>query len=75
MLFSKYKQWIEMKCVCGNEAKKIKTELELFDGSLMVRDVEAYYCPSCKEELFTSEQLKQIQQRCDWDGNRQGSKG
>ncbi len=64
-----------MKCVCGAEAKKIKTELELFDGSLMVRDVEAYYCPSCKEELFTSEQLKLIQQRCDWDGNRQGSKG
>ena len=52
-----------MKCVCGTEAKKIKTELELFDGTLLVRDVDAYYCPSCKEELFTSEQGGKIQEK------------
>jgi len=63
LLLSKYRQWIEMKCVCGTEAKKIKTALELFDGTLMIGDVEAYCCPSCKEELFTSEQGGKVQKK------------
>ena len=54
---------MQMRCVCGAETKKIKTELELFDGSLLVRDVEAYYCISCKEELFTSEQGGKVQKK------------
>ncbi len=46
-----------MKCVCGAKAEKIKTELELFDGSIVLKDVDAYYCPKCKEEILTTDQL------------------
>jgi len=46
-----------MKCVCGAKVEKIKTELELFDGSAVLKEVDAYYCPDCEEEVLTTEQL------------------
>ena len=38
-------------CVCGTKAEKIKTLLELFDGDVMIKDVDALYCPKCDMEL------------------------
>jgi|SRR3989344_3210971 len=49
-----------MKCVCGNELEEIKTEMDFFDGKLIVRDVKAFYCGNCKEELFDSEEGNRI---------------
>ncbi|MBI4214803.1 YgiT-type zinc finger protein [archaeon] len=43
-----------MKCTCGTEIREIKTDMDFFDGTVIVRGVDAYYCPKCKEELFTS---------------------
>ena len=52
-----------MKCVCGAKMKGIRTELELFDGSVTVRDVEAWRCPKCKEDLFTSGQGDKVREK------------
>ena len=49
-----------MKCVCGAKAEKIKTELELFDGDIVLKDVDAYYCPECEEEILTTDQLSLV---------------
>jgi YgiT-type zinc finger domain-containing protein len=49
-----------MKCVCGEKLKEIKTEMDFFDGSVIVRDVNAFYCPKCKEELFDSKEGDKI---------------
>ncbi len=46
-----------MKCVCGNELQEIMTEMDFFDGKLIMRDVKAFYCSKCKEELFDSKLL------------------
>lgn len=43
-------------CACGAQAREITTDLELFDGDVVIRNVKALYCPECKEEVFTSEQ-------------------
>lgn len=43
--------------------KKIKTDMELYDGSIVVKDVEAYYCEKCNEEVFTSEQAEKAQNK------------
>jgi len=53
----------EMRCVCGAKAEKIKTELELFDGSVVLKEVDAYYCPDCEEEILTTEQLSSARDR------------
>ena len=45
-----------MNCVCGNKLTKIKTEMDFFDGEVIVRNVDAFYCSNCKEELFDSKQ-------------------
>ncbi|MFH1055156.1 MAG: YgiT-type zinc finger protein [Candidatus Altiarchaeota archaeon] len=50
-------------CVCGAKWQKIKTKLELFGGDIIVNDVDAYYCPECKEELFTSDQAAAAQDK------------
>jgi len=49
-----------MNCVCGARLEKIKTEIDFFDGKVIVRDVEAFYCPECKEELFNSKQGNEL---------------
>lgn len=49
-----------MKCVCGEEAKKITTEMKLFGGNVIIRNIEAFYCPKCKEEVMTTEQIKKV---------------
>ena len=49
-----------MKCVCGAKMDKIKTEMDFFDGKVIVRDVNAFYCPKCKEELFDSKEGDKI---------------
>ena len=49
-----------MKCVCGSSLRKIKTDMDFFDGKIIVKDVEAHYCNSCKEELFTAAQGDEI---------------
>ena len=53
----------EIKCVCGTEVEKIKTELELFDGDILLKGVDAYYCPNCKEEILTTDQLSSARER------------
>ncbi len=53
----------ELRCVCGAKAEKIKTELELFDGSVVLKDVDAYYCPRCKEEILTTDQLSSAREK------------
>jgi len=50
----------EPRCICGAKAEKIKTDLELFDGSVVLKEVDAYYCPDCEEEVLTTEQLSLI---------------
>ena len=52
-----------MKCVCGTTLKPIKTEMDLYDGSISVKNVDAYYCPHCKEEIFTAEQGENIREK------------
>lgn len=49
-----------MKCVCGEKLKEIKTEMDFFDGSVIVKDVKAFYCSKCKEELFDSKEGDKI---------------
>jgi len=49
-----------MNCVCGKKMKGIKTEMDFFDGSVMVRDVNGFYCSECKEELFDSKEGDKI---------------
>lgn len=43
-----------MNCVCGNNLEEILTEMDFFDGKIIMRDVKAFYCSNCKEELFES---------------------
>lgn len=50
-------------CVCGAKARKIKTRLELYDGDVVIKDVDALYCPECDMELMTSEQVVDAQGR------------
>ncbi len=45
-----------MNCVCGNKLREIRTEMDFFDGKLIMRDVKAFYCSNCKEELFDSKE-------------------
>lgn len=45
------------KCVCGTTLRKIKTEMELFGGDVLVKNVDASWCPNCKEELMDSGQI------------------
>lgn len=52
-----------MKCACGSTLKEIKTELELLDGDVMLKNVDAYYCPKCKEEVLTSGQIEAARQK------------
>ena len=49
-----------MKCVCGAKLTEIKTDMDFFDGKIIVRDVTAFYCPKCKEELFDSKEGDRI---------------
>src|SRR5512135_2262058 len=51
------------KCVCGGKLRKIKTRLELFGGDITINGVEAYFCPACGEELFTTDQAADAQER------------
>jgi YgiT-type zinc finger domain-containing protein len=49
-----------MNCVCGARLEKISTEMSFFDGKVIVKDIEAHYCPNCKEEVFDSKQGDEI---------------
>jgi len=51
------------ECACGAKARSIKTRLELYDGSVIINDVDALYCPECNEELMTSEQVAAAKER------------
>ena len=48
---------MDNRCVCGAKAKKIKTRLELYDGNIIINNVDALYCPECNGELMTTDQL------------------
>ncbi|MFH0986963.1 MAG: YgiT-type zinc finger protein [Candidatus Micrarchaeota archaeon] len=52
-----------MKCVCGSKLKKIKTDEEYFGGKVVLKGVDGYYCPKCKEELFTMQQIIDTQKK------------
>ena len=45
-----------MRCVCGNKLQEIETEMDFFDGNLIMRNIKAFYCSKCKEELFDSKE-------------------
>jgi hypothetical protein len=49
-----------MKCVCGNKLQEIETEMDFFDGNLIMRNIKAFYCSKCKEELFDSKEGDKI---------------
>ena len=49
-----------MKCVCGNKLREIRTEMDFFEGKLIMRDVKAFYCSKCKEELFESKEGNRV---------------
>lgn len=49
-----------MKCVCGNKLQEINTEMDFFDGKLIMRDAKAFYCSDCKEEVFDSKEGDRI---------------
>jgi len=57
------KEKVNDRCVCGAKWKKIKTKMELYGGEITVNDIDGYYCPKCKEELFTTGQLGQAQDK------------
>ncbi|MBN2014672.1 MAG: hypothetical protein JW778_05785 [Candidatus Altiarchaeota archaeon] len=57
------KKMEKLKCVCGAKAEKLKTDLELFDGTILLKDVDAYYCPECKEEILTTDQLSSVREK------------
>jgi len=51
-----------MKChKDGSEMKRTKVDYEQF--GIIVRNIEAYKCPKCGEEVFTSDQVDHIQKR------------
>lgn len=51
------------RCVCGATLEKIKTEMELFGGDVMVKNVDAFYCPRCKEEVMDSGQIQAAKEK------------
>lgn len=53
----------KMKCACGHRLKEIKTEMELLDGDVIIKNTPAYYCSKCNEELLTSEQVEKARGR------------
>lgn len=51
-----------MKChKDGSEMEKSRVDYE--QCGIVVRDVEAYKCPKCGEEVFTGDQVDRIQKR------------
>ncbi|MFH1722845.1 MAG: YgiT-type zinc finger protein [Candidatus Altiarchaeota archaeon] len=51
------------RCVCGAATEKIKTRLKLFDGDITIEGVDAFYCPKCKEEILSSDQVEAAQKK------------
>lgn len=51
------------ECVCGAKARKIKTRLELYDGNVIINEVDALYCPECNEELMTTNQVMNAKEK------------
>ena len=51
------------ECVCGAKTQKIKTRLELYDGNVIINEVDALYCPECDEELMTTKQVKKAKEK------------
>ncbi|MFH1225616.1 MAG: YgiT-type zinc finger protein [Candidatus Diapherotrites archaeon] len=49
-----------MKCACGGKLEEIKTDMDFFGGKVVVRDVHAFYCPKCREEMFDSKEGDRI---------------
>ncbi|MCK4327007.1 MAG: YgiT-type zinc finger protein [Candidatus Diapherotrites archaeon] len=54
------KKWSEKCPVCNGELVSSKTTVDFYDGKVILRDVEVQYCPKCKQELFTPEQMKKV---------------
>ncbi|MDO8634167.1 MAG: YgiT-type zinc finger protein [archaeon] len=53
-----------MNCVCGAKLEEIKTQMDFFDGKIIARDVNAFYCPECKEELFDAKEWGKLFEFC-----------
>jgi YgiT-type zinc finger domain-containing protein len=54
---------MDERCACGAKARRIKTQLELYDGEVVINNVDAIYCPECNEELLTTEQVRDARER------------
>ena len=52
-----------MECACGAKMRNVKTQLSLFDGEIVLNNVDAVYCPDCNEEIMTTEQAAEAQRR------------
>lgn len=51
-------------CVaCNTEAKKTILPEYAQEQGIVLRDVEVYVCPHCKEFIFTAEQMETIERR------------
>jgi YgiT-type zinc finger domain-containing protein len=53
-------KWEEKCPKCGGKLVTTRTVLDLYDGQVTLKGVEAQYCPKCKEELFTPRQMKEV---------------
>ncbi len=56
----KKKKWFERCPECNSGLVTTKTTLDLHGGKVILNDVEVQYCPKCKEELFTPEQMGKV---------------
>ncbi|MBM3309005.1 MAG: hypothetical protein FJY77_02010 [Candidatus Altiarchaeales archaeon] len=54
---------VDEECFCGAKARRIKTQLELYDGNVVINDVDALYCPKCNQELLTTKDVKKAREK------------
>ncbi|MCD4740053.1 YgiT-type zinc finger protein [archaeon] len=56
----KKEKWEEKCPICGGKLVTTRTVLDLYDGKVTLKGVKVQYCPKCKEELFTPEQMNKV---------------
>jgi YgiT-type zinc finger domain-containing protein len=49
------------KCVCGNKLQIIKSEMSFFNGKIIIKNINAFYCNKCKEKFFDSKEGDKLQ--------------
>ena len=55
---------VRLMCTkCNEEAKKVNLKEYEQEKGIILKNVEAYACPDCKEFIFTPEQMETIEKR------------